>query len=67
VSTQTRLPVGQWVRHSQFGVGQVVERTAHTHRNFTQVFFPVRPENPNGKPTKRRVLTESLKPIEKPA
>ena len=61
--TRTDIPIGTPVRHAQFGVGEVIARTAHTHRNYTHVFFPVRPENPNQKPTRRRVLTESLKVI----
>lgn len=63
---RTDIPVGSWVKHDDFGVGQVVEDRAHTRAWQTTVLFPVRPENPNTKVKKRRVMTATLKPIEKP-
>lgn len=67
MATASKLRHGQWVRHAQFGVGQVTDDAPGTRVWQTTVFFPVRPENPNGKPKKRRVLTSELKQIEKPS
>lgn len=63
MSTKTEIPVGTWVKHDDFGVGQVVEDRAHTRAWQTTVLFPVRPENPNTKPKKRRVMTSTLRTL----
>lgn len=52
---------GKKVFHETYGVGTVCPRTAHTHYNYTTVFFPDDPtKKPGSKGVKRRVRTEHL-------
>ena len=54
------IPVGTWVTHRDFGVGQVCDTMPNTHRGQTCVFYPAAFGNPNEKPKRRRVSTISL-------
>lgn len=55
------LQKGAKVTHPTFGVGVVCDRTAHTHKDYTVVFFPTpNPKFKHSRGTKRRVLTDEL-------
>lgn len=52
-----RIAVNTWIRHEQYGVGQVMEPDGRTHAKDTMVFFPRTPHTP---PKRRRVPTRDL-------
>lgn len=60
------LQKGAKVTHPTFGVGVVCDRTAHTHKDYTVVFFPTpksKFKDKGSKGQKRRVLTDDLTEI----
>ena len=63
------LQKGAKVQHPSYGVGVVCDRTAHTHKDYTVVFFPTpkaKFQDKGSKGQKRRVLTSALQVIEEP-